>query len=105
MNEQRFGQASVRVHLPFLYQVLKGVMTHGQSNYNPIKKTLDCTSDGYCLSLFTRVKSNRVPKTITNIKPEEKKKCLFILLRKLYKDIGSVENYQKQTKEARSEKE
>jgi hypothetical protein len=48
--------------------------------------------------------SNRVPKTITNIKPEEKK-CLFILLRKLYKDIGSVKNYQKQTKEAWGEKE
>jgi len=46
MNEQRFGQASVRVHLPFLYQVQKGVVIQVQSNYNPIKKTLDCTSDG-----------------------------------------------------------
>jgi hypothetical protein len=33
------------------------------------------------------------------------KKHLFILLRKLYKDIGSIKNYQKQTKESWGEKE
>ena len=79
MNEQRFVQASERMLLPFLYQVQKGVVTYNQSNYNPIKKTLDCTSDGWGMSLFTRVMSNRIPKTIINIKPEEKKPYLFCL--------------------------
>jgi hypothetical protein len=71
MKEQRFAQASVRMLLPFLYQVQKGVVTYDQSMYNPFKKTLDCTSDGWGLSLFTRVMSNRILKTIINIKPEE----------------------------------